>query len=701
VTLKFLFNNFLSFSYKRPVHGDNISNALQCLEIVQKSRFRNTNAVQFGRQFYFPPIGNHVDLTAGMELWRGLHQSIVLGTKSIYLNADVLSKAVPAEAFVDELFQRTFRNDNFALMNHLKGLKISYKAGNSEQFKLFQGLGKPPKQQTFLLDGKTVSVEKYFLDKFKIRLRSPTLPTVQLQPREKNIFIPMELCKVPGGQMNQKICPDSCKQQMIRHTAVSTDERKANIKQFSTMYAENKDLKAFGIDVKQEFEKVMARIIAPPDVKYNNRTEKVNSLKGTWKDGNYLQKAVGEVKFAIVNCDDRTSPQTLLNFKVEVNKKARNQGLQLQDSQGAENIIRVNVSQNFNDLQTIFNQCKDQSFGLVFVILSKEKECYAKIKTIAETQVGILTQCLMPNTVSKINPSTLDNIFLKLNAKLGGVNRDVIETSYNKLMSGNSIMFVGGDVTHPSPEQRETSPSVVGVCASYDPAAFKYHSVWRLQKGGMDRIEDFESIMHEQLRFFASKNGKVLPKKIVYYRDGVAESQLQTFVQPEIEAMKRAFQRNYPQGSMPQLNVIVVNKRHHMRAFPLTKKDPQNPKDFNNILPGTIIDRDIVSPYHFQFFLASHSPFQGTTKPTKYTVFLNECKIGPDDMEMLSFCLCHMYARCNRSVSYPNCTYNAHLMAARAKCYITGDELTQNLAEEYKKRQLKSEIVHSLPMFFV
>lgn len=680
-----------------------MSSALQCLEIVQKSRFRNSNALQFGRQFYFPPInGQKIDLTEGLELWRGLHQSIVLGSKSIYLNADVLSKAVPSEGWIQPLFEQTFRGDLRKLGDHLKGLRITYRAGETEQFKLFCGFGKPAQQQTFSLDGKSVTVQNYFSSKKNINLRFPALPTIQLQPREKNIFIPMELCRIPAGQMNQKICPDSCKQAMIKRTAVSTDERKENILNFSKFYAENKDLKAFGIEVKQEFEKVMARIIAPPTVKYGNRTETVNSLKGTWKDGKFLQTAAVKVKYAVINCHARTSPQTVKILKEEINKAAFSQGLPLEDTPGDGNIFRVNILDNFQELEVKIQKCRELAFGLVFVIIDDKVDCYAQVKKIAETQVGIMTQCLKPNTVARINFSTMNNIFLKLNAKLGGVNRDLIETSYNKLMTSCPIMFVGADVTHPTPEQRETSPSVVGVCASFDPAAFKYHSVWRLQKGGIDGIEDFESIMHEQLRYFKSKNNNQFPKKIFYFRDGVAESQLQNFVQSEIDAMKRAFGRNYAQGSMPQLNVIVVNKRHHMRAFPMKAKDPKDPRDFNNILPGTIIDTDIVSPYHFQFFLASHSPFQGTTKPTKYTVFLNECNIGPDDMEALTYCLCHMYARCNRSVSYPNCTYNAHLMAARAKCYISGENVNlMNLKEAFDNNKLKTEIVHLQPMFFV
>lgn len=52
-----------------PLPGDNFSQAIQCLDIILKCRFKNTDAQSFGRQFYFPPKdGKAVDLKDGMEL---------------------------------------------------------------------------------------------------------------------------------------------------------------------------------------------------------------------------------------------------------------------------------------------------------------------------------------------------------------------------------------------------------------------------------------------------------------------------------------------------------------------------------------------------------------------------------------------------------------------------------------------------------
>jgi len=63
---------------------------------------------------------------------------------------------------------------------------------------------------------------------------------------------------------------------------------------------------------------------------------------------------------------------------------------------------------------------------------------------------------------------------------------------------------------------------------------------------------------------------------------------------------------------------------------------------------------------------------QGTARPTKYKVLWDDANMSEDEIEELTYYLCHLFSRCNRSVSYPAPTYYAHLAAFRAKHYIDG-----------------------------
>lgn len=213
---------------------------------------------------------------------------------------------------------------------------------------------------------------------------------------------------------------------------------------------------------------------------------------------------------------------------------------------------------------------------------------------------------------------------------------------------------------------------MVGVCSSHDINAFKYYMSWRLQDPRTEMIKDFKEIMMKQLKYYKEQNQGRLPTNILYYRDGVSEGQFKELIRVELRAMYDACHAvDADWGGRVKITLIVVQKRHHTRFFPgksgLGERDRNN-----NVPPGTIVDTEIVQPNEKQFFLVSHQSIQGVARPTKYCVLHDDEKINADDLQALTFNLCHMFTRCNRSVSYPAPTYYAHLAAARGKVYIEG-----------------------------
>jgi eukaryotic translation initiation factor 2C len=328
------------------------------------------------------------------------------------------------------------------------------------------------------------------------------------------------------------------------------------------------------------------------------------------------------------------------------------------------------------------------------------------VKNTSELCVGILTSCIKEETVLKRlgrNNATVKNILIKLNAKLNGKSHEIEETSFKAISDNAGVMFVGADVTHPSPDQRSI-PSVVGVVSSYDQVGTKYIPTWRLQEPRVEMIQDLENILVEHLRAYGNFNKK-LPKRIMYYRDGVADSQFNQVLDVEMTAIRKAMHRIYGQNNKPaEVTFVVVQKRHHTRFFPT---DPKFADRNGNILAGTVVDKDIVHPFQYQFFMASHASILGVTKPSKYCILANESKISADDIQAITFDLCHLFSRCNRSVSYPAPTYYAHLAAARGKNYFDENDIASimeniDLAnQKYQNNGINQTFVRESPMFFV
>lgn len=56
-------------------------------------------------------------------------------------------------------------------------------------------------------------------------------------------------------------------------------------------------------------------------------------------------------------------------------------------------------------------------------------------------------------------------------------------------------------------------------------------------------------------------------------------------------------------GVQAKITVVVVGKRHHVRFFPNSNDADRS----GNCPAGTVVDKDIVHPTEFDFYLQSHS----------------------------------------------------------------------------------------------
>lgn len=194
------------------------------------------------------------------------------------------------------------------------------------------------------------------------------------------------------------------------------------------------------------------------------------------------------------------------------------------------------------DLDSHFKDLKSKQYDLVFVVIPNRGATYEIIKQKAELQYGILTQCIKQNNFERrLNPQLVDNVLLKVNSKLNGINHKLKDDVRLKQILSN-VMYLGADVTHPSPDQREI-PSIVGVAASHDVYGANYNMQYRLQVGGgggvREEIVDMESITIEHLRVYFQYQ-KRYPEHIIYYRDGVSDGQFPIIKNVELKAIQRA-----------------------------------------------------------------------------------------------------------------------------------------------------------------
>lgn len=61
---------------------------------------------------------------------------------------------------------------------------------------------------------------------------------------------------------------------------------------------------------------------------------------------------------------------------------------------------------------------------------------------------------------------------------------------------------------------------------------------------------------------------------------------------------------------------------------------------------------------------------QGTSRPSHYHVLWDDNGLSADELQQLTYQMCHTYVRCTRSVSIPAPAYYAHLVAFRARYHL-------------------------------
>ncbi|KAI7198315.1 hypothetical protein KC324_g3853, partial [Hortaea werneckii] len=271
------------------------------------------------------------------------------------------------------------------------------------------------------------------------------------------------------------------------------------------------------------------------------------------------------------------------------------------------------------------------------------------------------------------------------------------------------------------------TPSVAAVVGSTDDEFMHFPGSMRLQRSRKEEIVELGDMVKERLIDWAMKHLDsdglpTLPARMLFYRDGVSESQYAKLRSFEIPQIQKAFnwaqaylewcQAPRPAGvsldpasnpwpaMMPppqqptdddevrfvdntrlnaspvpfQLTYVVVDKRHNTRFYPTKEADIT--KAYNgsianrNVKPGLVVDQVIAHPYSFDFYLQSHQAVKGTARSAHYFVLQNEMGLTHDQLQQTTHDFCYAYARATKGVSYCAPAYYADRLCNRGRCYL-------------------------------
>lgn len=514
-------------------------------------------------------------------------------------------------------------------------------------------------------------------------------------------------------------------------------------------------LKNFGVTVDQTLLKVTGRKLTAPNIQYLNKKAQVS--RASWNLTNTVLSDGARKEWAWIYFGGDNEND--IHKDADAGAKKLHEHLQkmcgksFPESTGLRKGW-ISTKEGIDSLRKLFAWAKNNKLFVVIVCPNKlSVDTYNAIKFLGDIQFGLHTSVILASKFRKrkgkgteeppFDDSYFANVALKINLKLGGINHTLEKQQPQLSNSSTALMVVGYDVTHPTedeksdtkeggdeksgnteagvkgPDENSEQPpendnlkdkSQVGLVISADDQLGQWLSYYWNQTSRQEMtdatiMEAFEIVL--QAWKAAPANKINIGKKsldVVIYRDGVSESQFDQVLKREVPKIKEAYKKVFP-GKLVRITLVVAIKRHTTRFFPTDSKANEN------IPPGTVVDNGVTQPKYWEFFMAAHFAIQGTAKPTRYVVVLDDIFLkdyrhqSPNSAELLenfTHDMSYLFGRATRAVSVCTPAYYADILCTRARAYMSAlanpdtrsmiEESIANGRPESQKRVLDGKI---------
>ncbi|KAH7092068.1 Piwi domain-containing protein [Paraphoma chrysanthemicola] len=658
--------------------------------------------------------GGHASLSPSLCAVRGYFYSVKPGQGQILLNLNSCTSA-----FYQPILVSDFLSDSSTWPSkeerctQLRGVRVhltyepvtkgprSRAAAIEARMKKVLGTGLRVDKQTFELDGRDGkpatpnTVVQHFKNTYPKVAVNPTLPAINCGTVDRPMWYPAETLQILPYQLHRGRVPDALTSAMLQVANRSPDSTRALI--------EHEGLKMLGLVPGEGLTRFVRNL------KFFASHLILTAVAYLFYDRNRLENASGSCHYPclskpmygnggvnLAKSDWDLRPRKLLitharaSFKcfmivVPDGQEDLERPKYLEETWSAfQKASKTYSTGDFSfsgrvlidrlDATTAKNAMDEaQAKGANYIILflgNNSIPSYSIIKDLADRTYGMQSSCVVYKGEGKdFDSKYWANVMMKVNLKTGGVNHTVAGIA--DVMKDTLVL--GADVTHPGRGSLFGTPSIAAVVGSVDQTGGKFLGSLRLQPREIacEDIQDLEGMVLERVKAWCNNNKGQLPKNILYYRDGVSDTQYSQVKENELPQIHKAYTAaaiHFKQSAPAKckLTAIVVAKRHHVRFMPQAKDKVPN----GNCKPGTLVDQGVTSPMFQDFYLQSHHSLQGSAKSAHYFVLVNEIGATEKQVQNLTHKLCYAYARATAGVSYAPPSYYADRLCERGRCYL-------------------------------
>ncbi|BFF94970.1 protein piwi [Drosophila madeirensis] len=616
-----------------------ISNAeprfLQVLNLILRRSMKGLKLELVGRNL-FDPLAKIPIREFQMELWPGYETSIRQHEKDIMLCTEITHKVMRTET-VYEILRRCSNNpsrhqDEFRVNVLDLVVLTDY---NNKTYRINDvDFAQTPKS-TFSCKGKDVSFIEYYLTKYNIRIRDHNQPLLISKNRDKAqktnanelvVLIP-ELCRVTGLTDNMR-SNFQLMRAMSDHTRMNPDRRIDRLRRFNNRLQTTADsvkvLKDWDMKLDGNLTEVQGRIIAPQKIVFNQSKCSAGETADwtrCFRDQRMLTTPSDGLDRWAVIAPERNSFD-LKNLLESLFRAASGMGFKIR----SPHEIKIYDDRTATYVRAM-DECvrMDPKLILCFVPNNNE-ERYSSIKKRGCIDRAVPTQVVTVKTAKNRGlMSIATKIAIQINCKLG-------YTPWMIELPLSGLMTIGFDIAKSARDRRKAYGALV---ASMDLQRNSTYFSTVSECSAFDVLSNnLWPMIAKALRQYQREHDK-LPARILFYRDGVSAGSLKQLFEYEVKDIVEKLDTEYKRANSapPMLAYIVVTKSCNTRFF----NNGRNPP------PGTVVDDIVTLPERYDFYLVSQTVRQGTVSPTSYNVLYSNIRLSPDQIQKLTYKMCHLY----------------------------------------------------------
>lgn len=636
---------------------------IQVLNLILRRAMAGLNLQLVGRNL-FDAAAKIAIREYQIELWPGYITSIRQHEQDILVCCEIAHKTMRMQTCYDILrdCQKHDRNYKDAFKRAVLGVVV-LTGYNNKTYTINDVTFETTPESTFDTKNGKTSFLDYYKQKYNIRIRDPLQPMLLSRAKKRDLraggselmaLVP-ELCQMTGltDQMRSDF---RMMRAMADHTRLNPDRRIERLETFNKRLQTSPEsmevFKTWQMELDRRLVELPGRLLPQEMIFFSTTANGVQA----GEQADWTAHFRNNPMFATVRLNrwylivPNRATREAHDFLGCMIQAARGMRFEISNCE----VVTIPDDNPGTYVRTLDNILNKDPQLIMCVVTNNKADRYTAIKKKCCVDRAIPTQVMVQKTITpkggnvRTLMSVATKVVIQMNCKLGGV-------PWKVKIPLNGLMTIGFDVCHDAKDKSKSFGAMVATLDHDNKGTPKFFSTVSQHTHG-EEISNYLPINTVKALNEYRKEFGELPKRIIFYRDGVGEGQLHYVYEHEVKSIVDKLNQIYKSAGIDQdvlLTFFIVNKRINTRFF----DHRQNPK------PGTVVDDIVTLPERTDFYLVSQSVRQGTVSPTAYNVIYDTSGLKIDHLQMLSYKQCHLYYNWSGTTRVPAVCQYAHKLS--------------------------------------